>query len=448
MQDINQLSKLLIPPAGKIDISLAMPGSKSISNRVLLIAALAKGQSRLHNLLNSVDTKVMLKALKGLGVEYKFFNDQQQSHFLIKGKEGIFDAHQGDINIENSGTAARFLATALNLGAGSDYLLTGNERMKQRPILDLLKALQLNGLKVTSVDKAGYLPLKVVPRPLNGGSIKINGSNSSQYISALMIVAPYAKKDTTIIIEGELVSRGYVEMTQRIMIEFGAKVVFIEKNKILIEAGTTYQGREYIIEADASSASYFLALAAITGGQITIKDITRASLQRDIEFIFLLEKMGCKVLWGEKSVKLIGAQKLLALGNVDMHHISDVAPTLAVVAVFAKGTTNIINVENMRIKECDRISALVTELKKLGVAIKESAKGISITGVSSGLNAKNIDLATYDDHRMAMSFSLLATKIPGVSILDPGCVAKTFPNYFDMLFKAIKSSHKSIPKAI
>ncbi len=418
---------LVIPVSGPIDSKIRIPGSKSLTNRALLIASLAKGKSKLSGLLHSDDTHYMIQICKSLGIRCEIDGET----VFIKGCDGDPGPWSEELYVGNAGTAARFLTAMLPLGKG-DYILNGNERMQQRPIIDLIVALNKLGVGVKDINNTGCPPVQITGGGLKGGELSIPGDKSSQYVSAIMMAAPYAKRDTVIHITGELVSRTYVEMTQRIMIEFGADCAWQDKQTLRITP-QKYEGRSYEIEGDASSASYFFGMAAITGGRIKVKGLTKNSSQGDLGLLDILEKMGCQISWNGDEVSVQG--KDLSAVDVDMNTMSDVAPTLAVVGLFAKGTTIIRNVGNMRIKECDRISAVVTELRKLGASVEEWEDGLSIKG---NCQLRGEALATYDDHRMAMAFSLAGLKVPGVTILDPGCVSKTFPSFYDVFLPLIQ----------
>lgn len=344
----------------------------------------------------------------------------------------VFSPCQEELYVENSGTSARFLTAALTLGSGR-YVLTGNERMQQRPITDLLHALNSLGCTVVDLNHTGCLPIQVSAHGLRGGQVDIPGDKSSQYISAIMLAAPYAKQPTELHITGPLVSRTYVEMTRDIMLSFGGQSQWKEEQTLIIAPNQGYYGRHYEIEGDASSASYFFGMAAITGGRIKVKGIRKDSTQGDLGLLDILEKMGCSITW-EKDGVIVKGGALKGI-DVDMNTMSDVAPTLAAIALFAEGKTFIRNVGNMRIKECDRIHAVVTELRKIGAEVDEWDNGFSILGQGRYQAA---ELHTYDDHRMAMSFSLVGLKIPGITILNPQCVTKTFPSYFDLFFPLIQ----------
>ena len=412
---------LEIPCSSPVNSSIRIPGSKSITNRAILIASLAKSKSDIEGVLYSDDTKYMINAWKQLGVSF----EPKEEILWVDGCDGNISPFSDDIYVGNAGTAARFLTTALLLGQG-DYILTGNERMQQRPIQDLLDALNQVGAKIQDLNGSGCPPLKIKADRLKGGKVIIPGDKSSQYISSIMLTSPYAKEDVTIEIKGHLVSRTYVEMTRKIMHDFGAKTEWEGENELKISSSHPYKGRSYRIEGDASSASYFFALAAITKGTVKVKGIESDSTQGDLGLLNILEEMGCLVSWKEDEVTVTG--RALRGVSVDMNTMSDVAPTLAVIALFAEGRTHIKNVENMRIKECDRISALTTELKKIGADIEEEKDGLLITG-KSGYSAT--EFSTYDDHRMAMALSLVGVKTPGIKIKDPACVNKTFPEFFD-----------------
>lgn len=418
---------LKIPCSKPIRAEIHIPGSKSITNRAILISSLARGTSKLNGFLHSDDTHYMTEAWKNLGVQFETVGNQLE----IRGCAGKIVPYPGEIYVENAGTAARFLTAALVLGRG-EYVLNGNRRMRQRPIKDLIFALNGLGAKVTDIAGTGCPPVRITAEGLQGGTVSIPGNKSSQYISAILMAAPYAKNQTVINIKGDLVSRSYVDMTINIMRAFKVHCHWLNPYSIEIAANQVYQARNYQIEGDASSASYFFAMAAITRGRIKVHGLGPDSMQSDLKLLQILEKMGCSIRWEENSVVLEGNP--LRAVEVDMNNMSDVAPTLAVVALFAKGVTKIVNVENMRIKECDRINAIVTELRKLGAEVEEWKDGLSIKGQESYSAA---DFQTYDDHRLAMSFSLVGLRIPGITIQNPQCVSKTFPNFYQLFLPLI-----------
>ena len=415
--------RIQIPCSGPVKGIIRIPGSKSIANRAILIASLAKGLSYLEGMLHSDDTRFMIAAWKNLGSEFKHSGDLLE----ITGCDGRLLPCSTPIYVENAGTAARFLTAALTLGKGT-YILDGNDRMRQRPILDLIGALNRLGGVVKDTEGNGCPPVTVSARGLSGGLVQIPGEQSSQYISAIILAAPYAANQTTIEITGNLVSRSYVELTIDMMRSFGVRCDWLTDNRLTIESGQRYIAQHYSIEGDASSASYFFGLAAITGGTIKVTGLKRDSSQGDLGLLEILEQMGCEVRWEEDGVFVTG--KPLRAVEVDMNTMSDVAPTLAVIALFAKGTTKILNVGNMRIKECDRIHALTTELRKLGATVDETETGISVTG---GSTFRGTDLDTWDDHRMAMSLSLAGLKVPGIII------SKTFPTFFEKFLPLLKT---------
>jgi len=423
-------STLTIPNSTAVNGEISVPGSKSLTNRALLVAALAEGTSLLKGVLHSDDTKYMTEALQNLGVRFEV----KPEGILVEGKAGRLGPTDQLLYVQNAGTAARFLTAALGLGEG-EYRLDGNQRMRQRPIGDLIDALGSLGVKV--VDEFGNRcpPLLVQGGGYRGGQVSIRGDQSSQYLSALMLTAVNAQADTEVTIMGPLVSRTYVEMTRKLIADFGGTTSWVADDKLLIPGGQQYQACEYSVEGDASSASYFFALAAITGGKITVKGIRKDSTQGDLGLVYILESMGCKLHFGDNEVTLEGGP--LKAVEVDMNSMSDVAQTLAVVALFAEGTTVIRNVANMRIKECDRITAMTTELNKLGAQVTEFPDGLSVVG---GKPLHGASLATYDDHRMAMALSLAGLRVPGVQIEDPACVSKTFPDFFGQLFPLIEAA--------
>lgn len=425
---MEQSKCIRIPLSGPVNSNIRIPGSKSIANRAILIASLADGISHLDGMLYSDDTRHMMEAWLKLGAEFSHDGDI----LVIKGCGGQLQPCSEPIYVENAGTAARFLTAALTLGDGT-YTLDGNDRMRKRPIQDLIDALNALGAEVIDIEKNGCPPVSIFAKGLTGGSVTIPGEKSSQYISAILLTAPFAEKQTTINILGNLVSKTYVELTINMMRSFGVQCEWPSENCLIVKPGQGYLGQQYDIEGDASSASYFFALAAITEGIVKVKGLRPDSSQGDLGLLDILEQMGCLVEWDDDGVTVEG--KPLAAVDVDMNTMSDVAPTLAVVALFAEGTTHIRNVGNMRIKECDRIHAMVTELGKLGATVMESETGLSVTG---GGDYKGTDLDTWDDHRMAMSLALAGLKIPNVGINDPQCVSKTFPDFFEMFLPLLR----------
>lgn len=423
------MNHLKLDPIAKIDGEVNLPGSKSLSNRALLLAALAKGTSRITNLLESDDTRYMLSALQKLGVEYTLSEDKTEC--AIVGNSGaIFIEGMQELFLGNAGTAMRPLCAALCLGRGS-YLLTGEPRMKERPIGHLVDALRQVGADIRYIENEGYPPVQIEAKGISGGNVEIDGSISSQFLTALLMAAPMAQGDMTIHIIGELVSQPYIDITLHMMKLFGIEVLNENYKTFKIKGGQTYQAIEcYMVEGDASSASYFLAAAAIKGGSVKVTGIGKNSIQGDIRFVDVLEQMGAKVEWGDDFV-LVSRGELHAI-DMDFNHIPDAAMTIATTALFVEGTTVLRNIYNWRVKETDRLSAMATELRKVGARVEEGEDFLKITAPKV---LRHAAIDTYDDHRMAMCFSLLALDPVSVTINDPECTAKTFPTYFEVLKK-------------
>lgn len=411
-----------------VNASMRPPGSKSLTNRALIIAAMAEGHSVLHGVLDSDDTIVMRAALETMGVSVEYHAESKSA--VVHGSGGRLNG-AAKIEVGNSGTSIRFLTAMLGF-AGGEFTLDGIERMRQRPIGPLVDALCGLGAHVVAESTGGCPPVKISSGRIIGGQVQLSGDLSSQYLSGLLMAAPLADHDVVLEIKGELVSRPYVEMTCRVMDSFGVKVHREpDGHRFLIEAGQGYQGREYHIEPDASAASYFWATAAILGGTATVTGLNEDSLQGDVEFVRCLEKMGCEVEFGADSISVSGKAKHGA--NLDMADVSDTVQTLTSVALFVDGPTTITNIAHNRVKETDRIGNLAIELRKFGVRVDERPDGMTIH--PGQLNGATIE--TYDDHRMAMSLALVGLRQPGVRILEPACVSKTFPNYFDELKKFV-----------
>lgn len=422
------LSTEIEPLAAPPDVSVRPPGSKSVTNRALVCAALAHGTSSLSGVLDSEDTRVMLDALQALGLSLQA--DHATHSVEVTGCGGQIPATSADLYIANSGTSVRFLTALVALAHGR-FRLHGTKRMHERPIQDLLDALQQLGVRAESEAATGCPPVIVHADGLKIRRTSIRGDVSSQFLSAVLLAAPCAggrdEQPLTIAIAGPLVSVPYVTMTLAVMRSFGAKVdTTADLNEFRI-ATTGYQGRSYEIEPDASAASYFWAAAAITGGRIRVEGLGPNSLQGDVAFCDVLAKMGCRVTSDSSGTTVKGGT--LHGVDVDMNAISDTVQTLGAVALFADGPTTIRNVGHIRHKETDRIGSLATELRKLGAQVEEAADGLRI--VPGPLCAATID--TYDDHRMAMSLALVGLKQPGVVINDPDCVGKTYPRFWQDL---------------
>jgi len=421
------MNRLTLEPISKIEGEINLPGSKSLSNRALLLAALAKGTTQISNLLESDDTRHMLNALKQLGIKYELSEDKTQC--TIEGNAGAIKSDKlQELFLGNAGTAMRPLCAALCLGEG-EYVLTGEPRMKERPIGHLVDALREAGANINYLENEGYPPLKIDANGLQGGEVKIEGAISSQFLTALLLASPMAKKDTHITIIGELVSKPYIDITLNIMQTFGVEVVNHNYETFTIKGGQTYTAVDsFMVEGDASSASYFLAAAAIKGGSVKVTGIGKNSIQGDIQFVDVLEKMGAKVEWGEGYVT-VTKDKLHSI-DMDFNHIPDAAMTIATTALFTKGTTTLRNIYNWRVKETDRLFAMATELRKVGAEVVEGDDYLQITPPAV---LKHATIDTYDDHRVAMCFSLLALDKASVTINEPECTAKTFPTYFEVL---------------
>ena len=424
------MNRLTLEPIGKIDGEVHLPGSKSMSNRALLLAALAKGTTTITNLLDSDDTRHMLNALKKLGVPYALSEDGTEC--VVEGRGGPFEnAEPVELFLGNAGTAMRPLAAALTLGEGN-YLLTGEPRMKERPIGHLVDALREAGATISYLENEGYPPLSIEANGLRGGEVSINGAISSQFLTALLMAAPLTQEDMMIEVVGELVSKPYIDITLDMMRRFGVDAKHENYQRFFVKSGQSYLSPGiFLVEGDASSASYFLAAAAIKGGRVKVTGIGRESIQGDVKFAEVLEKMGAKVEWGDDFVAVSRGETLHGI-DMDFNHIPDAAMTIATTALFAEGTTTLRNIYNWRVKETDRLSAMAIELRKVGAAVEEGEDYLKITPPAQ---LKHAAIDTYDDHRMAMSFSLLALDPVSVTINDPKCTAKTFPTYFEILKK-------------
>ncbi|NMP31398.1 3-phosphoshikimate 1-carboxyvinyltransferase [Thalassotalea sp. M1531] len=421
------MEQLTLQPINRINGEIFLPGSKSLSNRALLIASLASGTTKITNLLVSDDINHMLNALSKLGIEYSLSDCGTEC--TVIGNDGFFKAEQPlELYLGNAGTAMRPLCAALAASDG-EFVLTGEPRMKERPIGHLVDALSQLNANVEYLENRDYPPVKIIGKALDGGKVSIDGSISSQFLTAILMVAPLLKTDTYIDIQGDLVSKPYIDITLDIMSRFGVKVENNNYQSFTVSGNQSYQAvPKYMVEGDASSASYFLAAGAIKGGQITVHGIGKLSVQGDKHFADVLEKMGAEVTWNDESISVVG--KPLTAVDMDMNHIPDAAMTIATTALFAKGTTSIRNIYNWRVKETDRLNAMATELRKVGATVEEGEDYISVTPPAT---LKHAEIDTYNDHRVAMCFSLVALSNTPVTINDPRCTAKTFPDYFEKL---------------
>lgn len=415
-----------IEPLESIDTTIEVPGSKSLTQRALIAAALAEGSSRLIGPLESEDTEYSSGALMQMGIGIEKSKD-----WIVHGGGGTIQPSLEPVFLGNNGTATRFLTSVVALG-NSPYTIDGDPRMHQRPIDPLMTALQGWGVDIVSTKGTGCPPLVVNEKKLagiGGGSTVLPEGKSSQYLSSLLLVAPYAKKQALLKVEGEVLSKPYVAMTLAVMADFGIEVDCTEDYTSFTIPQGCYKGQDYRIEGDASNASYFWAAAAVTGGRVTVSNVPVPSLQGDAMLVPLLGRMGCEVAKSGDGITLIGPKRLDPV-TVDMGDMPDVVPTLAVVAAFAHGTSTITNIAHLRIKECDRLSAVVTELGKLGVDVEEQDDAMIIHG-RGGEGMYGAEIETYEDHRMAMSLAVAGLKVPGVKITGEGCVAKSFPDFWE-----------------
>jgi 3-phosphoshikimate 1-carboxyvinyltransferase len=417
------MDSVTIGQTGPLDAVVRVPGSKSLTARAMVAAALASGASVLRDAAICDDTVFMADGLRALGVEVELSGNA----FRISGTGGSLGETGDTLFLGNAGTAMRFLTAVACLGRGL-YVLDGSPRMRERPIQYLLDALSSLGATARSVEGNGCPPVQIEAEGIQGGVVAMRGDKSSQYFTAILLAAPYASHDVKLRVEGDLVSKPYVDMTTDVMRDFGVSVERDGYESFTVSAGQIYDSRDYIIEGDWSAASYFLAAAAITGGKVRVENVSPESRQGDKGFVQVLERMGCRSKVDPKGVEIQSSGKLGGI-DVDLNAMPDVAQTLAVTALFTEGETTIRSVANLRLKECDRISATATELEKLGATVEEFPDGLRI--LPGELHGAEID--TYDDHRMAMSFALAGLRVPDVVIKNPDCVTKTFPDFFKTL---------------
>jgi len=417
--------KLTLSPIQKISGSVVLPGSKSLSNRILLLSMLAEGKTEIQNLLDSDDVRRMVEALETPGIQLE--ENRAENLVTVSGTSGIIPVKEATLMLGNAGTAIRPLTAVMTLGHGR-FVLDGEQRMRERPIIDLVNGLSQLGANLRCINGTDCPPVEVIADGLPGGITRLSGAISSQYLTAILLAAPYADKEVQIEITDKLVSVPYVEMTLRLMRSFGVSVNHENFRLFHIPRQTYRSPGRIFVEGDASSASYFLAGAAITKGTVTVKGYGTDSLQGDACFAEVLGKMGAKVEWEPQQVKLTG-NSLNGI-DVDMNQMPDAAMTLAVAALFASGPTAIRNIYNWRVKETERLQAVSTELRKLGAEVEE---GYDYLVIQPPEQIRKAEIDTYDDHRMAMAFSLAACGSSPVTINNPGCVSKTFPDYFEVL---------------
>ena len=428
MSEVEPLPETMeIRPRGAVDALVRVPGSKSITNRALLVAALADGESLLEGGLESDDTQAMRGALAALGVPVR----ADGAVWRVVGCAGRLAVPQAPLDARASGTTARFVAAAATLAPGP-IEIDGTARMRQRPIDDLVRALEDLGARIEILGRDGCPPLRMLGGGLEGGEARIDARRSSQFVSAVLLAAPYARRPVHLrLLEGVLVSRPYVDLTLQVMGDFGAECGWDNASTLRVAAPRPYTARRYSIEADASAAAYPFAAAAITGGRVLVPGFAAASIQADLGLLAVLERMGCRVSRrkGEIEVRGPAAGERLRGVDVDMNAQPDAALALAVVEAFADGPSTIRNVANLRIKETDRLHALETELRKLGASAEAGRDFLQI----SPAPLHGAEIETYDDHRMAMAFALAGLRVPGVVIRDPACASKTWPGYFASL---------------
>ena len=421
------MKQLTLKAIKQVNGHIRLPGSKSISNRALLLAALSSGKTTVSNLLFSDDVRFMLEALNALGVSLAI--NEADHEVTVEGLAGRFDVSEPKhLFLGNAGTAMRPLCAALAFSSG-EFELTGEPRMKERPIEHLVDALRDLGASIDYLETEGYPPLYIRGRSVDNNTVTIDGSLSSQYITALLLASPLLPSGLTLDVVGELVSRPYIDITIGMMKTFGVDVDEPKTNCYVIKSGQTYHspGR-YWVEGDASSASYFLAAAAINGGEITVEGVGKKSVQGDIGFADVLEQMGADIHWEDESITC--RRGALHGVSMDMNHIPDAAMTIATTALFADSPSTISNVYNWRIKETDRLHAMATELKKLGAKVEEGKDYLTVWPLET---PAFVEIDTYDDHRVAMCFSLVAVGGHDIIINDPDCTHKTFPTYFELL---------------
>ena len=421
---------LIEPLAGPLAAVVALPGSKSITNRALVCAALADGTSHLRDALEADDTYAMVAGLQALGIEVDAHWDEHDIE--VRGCAGRPSADAAIVDARLSGTTARFLLPVAALGEGHRRV-DGSNRMRERPMADAIDAVRALGAGVSDVGAPGHLPVDLVGGSLVGGEISMRGDASSQFLSGLLLAAPAMPRGLTVHVEGPLVSRPYVTMTTRVMAAFGVETAQPNASTWVV-APQVYRGTDYAIEPDASAASYVFAAAVIVGGSVRVRGLGEEALQGDLAFVDLLERMGARVERSGPDTVVSSDGPLRGIEAV-MTDISDTAQTLAVVAAFAEGPTTVTGIGFIRGKETDRIHAVVTELRRLGIDAEEQPDGFVVRPgpIRPGI------VRTYDDHRMAMAFALIGLRVPGLHIADPGCVSKTFPRYWQ-LFDELRGS--------
>ncbi len=420
--DQGQRAIAIRPVSGPLDSTVQVPGSKSLTARGLCLAALAAGTSTLRNPLFSDDIHYFAGALQALGIEVQ--GDPAGGTLRVHGAGGRIPAAQAELYVGLAGTAARFLTAALALGGGC-YTVDGVPRMRERPMNELLSALADQGARITFAYERGRIPFTLCGSGLAGGVLRVSGIRSSQPLSALLMVAPFARAATTLQVVDGLVHAPFVAMTVELMRRFGVEVAATAGDTFHVRAGQRYAAREIVIEPDASSASYFFAAAAVTGGRVTVPGLRADSLQGDMRFLEVLKRMGCSVDRGPEGVTVQGPGALAGV-DVDLTTMSDVAPTLAAIAPFAAGPVTLRGIAHTRLQETDRVHAMATELRRMGVPVDEGTGSLRIAPATP----RGVAVETYGDHRIAMAFAVTGLRTPGITIRNPGCTSKTFPDFF------------------
>ena len=415
-----------IKPLENLQATVQLPGSKSYTQRALIIAALARGESSLLHPLVAEDTLLMQEALCLLGAEIH----EHGNELLVRGMAGRIKCPEQAIFLGNNGTALRFLTSLVALGEGR-FILTGEPRLCERPVQPLISALEGLGVQVHTKEGRGFPPVTIEARGIGAGTATFHNAVSSQYISSLLLSAPFARGDVRVQLRGRTVSHPYITMTIAVMRQFGVEVTGEGENDYLVRGGQCYQGRLYSVEGDASTASYFFLAAALCGGTVKVLNINPQSLQGDIRLLEIMEMLGCRVRRGEDWVEVTGGELVAGDYSIDMGDLPDMVPTLAVMAAFREGKTSITNVSHLRIKESNRIAALVSEINRIGGKAEETPDGLVITGG----RPHGAEIETYHDHRIAMSFAIAGLAVPGMKIGNASCVNKSFPAFWDELDK-------------
>jgi 3-phosphoshikimate 1-carboxyvinyltransferase len=413
-----------IKPISPISTEISVPGSKSYTQRALVTSALAEGRSILRDALISEDTTYLMGALRLLGANIT----QEADSLVVEGTGGRLVSPAEPLYLGNNGTGFRFLTSTVALGRGK-FRIDGNSRMRQRPIQPLVDALRTMGVEASCVEADGCPPVEVKAKGLPGGKTRLTTALSSQYVSSLLLASPYAEKNTEIEISGSIPSWPYIELTLDVMARFGVDVLVSEKRRFQIEGPQVYRARDYVIEGDASSATYFMAAAAIVGGTLTITNVQSNSLQGDLRFLQILESMGCQVSVAGRGVEITGPLTNHEDLSFDLNEVPDMVPALAVVSAFRRGKTLLGNILHLRVKESDRIEALSNELRRIGANVEEKKEGMTVQGMAD----RGAEIECYSDHRIAMSFAVAGLAIEGMVIKDPDCVQKSFPDFWGKL---------------